>query len=426
MAISTRRCVLEALISPVTVPRYPELLYRQRFGHLDSIPDVLSTPTIRTNPVAEPDPQQRYAANLQGEVDAAALYRTLSRTEKNPDLAQVYARLAAVEEAHAEFWKRQIMALGRRVPMLRPGFRTRALEWLARRFGPAFVLPTVNTLEQMDSGAYAVQPEAVAGGLPAAERSHARILEALANPSPTGLTGATLARLEGRHRGMGGNALRASVLGANDGLVSNLSLVMGVAGADMAAHAILVTGLAGLLAGSCSMALGEWLSVNTARESARRQIATEASELEQVPEEEQEELVLIYQAKGLPEDLAKTLAERLISNKKTALDTLVREELGIDPNELGGSAWVAAGTSFMLFAIGAIFPVAPYFGLSGIAALAVSLAASGAALFMIGAGTSLFTGRGVWFSGTRQLLIGLAAAGVTFGIGRLIGVAMTG
>ncbi len=372
----------------------------------------------------ENDPQRRYTANLQGEVDSAALYRTLSQTENNPQLAQVYGRLAAVEEAHAEFWKRQLQAVGRRVPLLRPGFRTRALEWLARRFGPAFVLPTVNTLEQVDSGAYAAQPEAVAGGLPAAERSHARIIAALA--SPAGLSGATLGRLEGRHRGMGGNALRAAVLGANDGLVSNLSLVMGVAGAEMTAHAILVTGLAGLLAGACSMALGEWLSVNTARESAQRQIDTEAAELDQIPEEEQEELALIYQAKGLPEDLAKTLAERLIADKKTALDTLVREELGIDPGELGGSAWVAATASFGLFTIGAIFPVAPYFALAGLPALLTSLAASGVALALIGAGTALFTGRGVWFSAARQLLVGLAAAGLTWGLGRLIGVAVTG
>ena len=376
--------------------------------------------------MAEPGSKQRYTANLQGEVDSAELYKTLSETEKNPQLAQVYSRLAAVESAHAEFWKKQIAALGQRVPRLRPGFRTRALAWLARRFGPAFVLPTVNTLEHLDSGSYSAQPEAVAGGLPAAERSHARIIEALAAPSPTAFTGATLARLEGRHRGHGGNALRAAVLGANDGLVSNLSLVMGVAGADLAPHAILVTGIAGLLAGSCSMALGEWLSVNTARESAQRQIDTEADELEQVPQEEEEELALIYQAKGLPEELAKTLAKQLIANKKTALDTLVREELGIDPDELGGSAWAAASTSFMLFAIGAIFPVAPYFRLGGMWAVAASLAASSAALFLIGAGTSLFTGRSVWFSGMRQLVVGLAAAGITFGVGRLIGVAVAG
>jgi len=374
----------------------------------------------------EQDPSRRYTANLQGEVDSAALYRTLAQTEKNPQLAQVYRRLAAIEDAHAEYWRDHIAAIDHRVPKLRPGFRTRALAWLARRFGPAFVLPTVDTLEHMDSGTYDTQPEAVAGGLPAAERSHARIIEALASGAPGALSGSALARLEGRHRGMGGNALRAAVLGANDGLVSNLSLVMGVAGADLAGHTILVTGLAGLLAGSCSMALGEWLSVNTARESSQRQIATEADELEQVPEEEKEELSLIYQAKGLPEDLAKSLAEQLITNKKTALDTLVREELGIDPEELGGSAWTAAGTSFLLFAVGAIFPVAPFFALEGMPAIIASLGASGVALFLIGAGTTLFTGRGVLVSGVRQLLVGFAAAAVTFGVGKLIGVAVTG
>src|SRR6516165_3467498 len=266
----------------------------------------------------EEDPRRRYTANLQGEVDSAALYRTLAQTEKNPQLAQVYRRLAAIEEAHAEYWKSHIAAIDHRVPKLRPGFRSRALAWLARRFGPAFVLPTVDTLEQLDSGTYDAQPEAVAGGLPAAERSHARIIGALAAGAPGALSGSALARLEGRHRGMGGNALRAAVLGANDGLVSNLSLIMGVAGADMAPRAILVTGLAGLLAGAFSMALGEWLSVNTARESAQRQISTEAAELDQIPQEEQEELALIYQAKGVPEDLAKTLAQQLIANKKTA------------------------------------------------------------------------------------------------------------
>src|SRR5713101_8757895 len=321
----------------------------------------------------EQDPRRRYTANLQGEVDSAALYRTLAEAEKNPQLSQVYGRLAAIEEAHAEYWKGHIAAIDHGVPKLRPGFRTRALGWLARRFGPAFVLPTVDTLEHLDSGTYDAQPEAVAGGLPAAERSHARIVEALAASSPAAFSGPTIARLEGRHRALGGNALRAAVLGANDGLCSNLSLVMGVAGADLSPHAILVTGLAGLLAGACSMALGEWLSVNTARESAQRQIATEADELDQVPDEEKEELALIYQAKGLPEDQAKALAERLIANKETALDTLVREELGIDPDELGGSAWAAAGTSFLLFSVGAVFLEDTYLRLARLPAVLASL-----------------------------------------------------
>src|SRR5206468_1628374 len=220
-----------------------------------------------------------------------------------------------------------------------------------------FVLPTLSTLEQRDIGQYDQQPEAVAGGLPDAERSHNRIVEAMAVAMPGGASGSSLARLEGRHRA-GGNALRAAVLGANDGLVSNLSLVMGVAGAAASNSTILLTGFAGLVAGACSMAMGEWLSVTSARELNQRQIDTEADELARMPEEEKEELALIYQAKGLDAAQAQALAERLTANKRLALDTLVREELGIDPDDLGGSPWTAAAASFALFALGAIFPVA--------------------------------------------------------------------
>ncbi len=367
----------------------------------------------------------RYRENLQGEIDGASLYRALAEAETDPKLAEVYRRLAAVEDSHAEYWRKQHVKLGARVPGLKPGFRTRALAFLARRFGPAFVLPAINTLEQTDSGVYDKQPEAVAGGLPQAERSHARILSVIAD-GKTGLAGGAIARLEGRHRAMGGNALRASVLGANDGLVSNLSLVMGVAGAEASSGSLLLTGLAGLVAGACSMAMGEWLSVNSSRELYSKQVATEAMELEEVPEEEKEELVLIYQAKGLGEAEARALADRLLSDKSTALDTLVREELGFDPEELGGSAWGAAGASFVLFAAGAIFPVAPYFFLEGVPALFASLAASGIALVLIGAGTSLFTGRGALFSAMRQLVIGFAAAGITYGIGHFVGVSLAG
>jgi vacuolar iron transporter family protein len=367
----------------------------------------------------------RYRGNLQGEVDSAALYRAMANAEKDPHLAEIYHRLASVEEAHAEFWKKQLSRLGAKFTTGRPGWRTRALIWLARRFGPQFVLPTLSTLEQRDVGQYDAQPEAVAGGLPAAERSHNRVVEAMAAAMPGGATGSSLARLEGRHRS-GGNALRAAVLGANDGLVSNLSLVMGVAGAEVAGSTILLTGLAGLVAGACSMAMGEWLSVTSSRELAQQQIAIEADELQRIPEEELEEMVLIYQAKGLDEATARTLAERLMANKETALDTLTREELGIDPEDLGGSPWAAAAASFGLFATGAIFPVAPYFVLGGLAALAVALAASGLALALIGAGTSLFTGRSIAFSSGRQLLIGYAAAAITYGIGRLVGVTLGG
>tara|TARA_R110001592_G_scaffold363372_2_gene686270 strand:- start:144109 stop:145233 length:1125 start_codon:yes stop_codon:yes gene_type:complete len=371
------------------------------------------------------DKLKRYKDNLQGEVDGASLYRTLSEVEPDTKLAEVYSRLAAVEESHAEYWKKQLTKAGAPVPNLKPGFRTRGLAFLARRFGPAFVLPVVNTLEQTDSGIYDKQSEAVSGGLPQAERSHARILSAITS-SDSGLKGASIARLEGRHRAIGGNSLRAAVLGANDGLVSNLSLVMGVAGAAVSNNTILLTGMAGLVAGACSMAMGEWLSVNSSRELYQTQIATEAMELEEVPEEEKEELVLIYQAKGLSETEAKALADKLLADKDTALDTLAREELGIDPNDLGGSAWAAAGSSFLLFTFGAIFPVIAYFFLSGSTALFASLALSGLALAGIGAGTSLFTGRGAIFSAIRQLLIGFAAAGVTYGVGLVVGVSLAG
>jgi VIT1/CCC1 family predicted Fe2+/Mn2+ transporter len=229
-----------------------------------------------------------------------------------------------------------------------------------------------------------------------------------------------------RKRGGGGNALRAAVLGANDGLVSNLSLVMGVAGATIDASTLLITGFAGLVAGACSMAMGEWLSVNSARELYGREIARTRRQMEQSPEREVDGLAMIYQETGLSETQARLLAGQLMSNKKAALDTVVREELGIDPDELGGSAWAAAAASFFLFALGAIFPVLGLLFFDDIRAIWVGLAASGAALFAIGAGTSLFTGRNLLFSGLRQLLVGFAAAGVTFLIGRLVGISLAG
>jgi vacuolar iron transporter family protein len=366
-----------------------------------------------------PDDTQRYRANLQGEIDGAAVYNALAESEQNPELAEVFRRLAAVEQAHASFWRKRLDASGGTIARS-PTFRARILSWLARRFGPSFVLPTLVAGEARDSSAYDNQPDARAAGLSADEHSHARVLEAAAGKRG-GLPGPFIATLEGRHRAGSGNALRAAVLGANDGLVSNLSLVMGVAGAAAADKTLLLTGLAGLVAGACSMAMGEWLSVTSSRELYEKQIATEAAELMEVPEEEKEELILIYRAKGIEESQARALAERLLANKDTALDTLAREELGIDPQELGGSPWEAATTSFLLFAVGAIFPVIPFFVLHGTTAVIASLLLSGVALALIGAGTSLFTGRSALFSGIRQLLIGYAAAGVTYGLGMVAG-----
>jgi VIT1/CCC1 family predicted Fe2+/Mn2+ transporter len=328
-----------------------------------------------------------------------------------------------VERAHAEFWQKRLDRSTGQQTRLTPSLRARSLSWLARRFGPSVVLPAMAATEARGSSQYDTQPDAVAQGMPQDERAHARIIHA-ASSTPRGLTGPALARLEGRHRATAGNALRAAVLGANDGLVSNLSLVMGIAGANPDGRTILLTGLAGLIAGALSMAMGEWLSVASSRELYEKQIATEAEELKRSPEEEMEELVLIYRAKGLSEAEARSLAGRLLGQQEIALDTLVREEIGIDPNKLGGSAWAAAFTSLGLFATGAIFPVIPYVFLGGASAMIWSLVLSGLALAAVGAGTSLFTGRSMLFSATRQLAIGFAAALVTYGLGRLAGSAL--
>jgi VIT1/CCC1 family predicted Fe2+/Mn2+ transporter len=366
----------------------------------------------------------RYRDNRQDEMNSAALYRTFAALEPQTQLAQLYERLATVEERHARFWEQYLRAAGESVPPPRPSWRARVLIWLAKRFGPQWILPTIATFECVDRHMYDRRPEAQQTRLPVDERSHARLLSAIVGK--TGIEGNALARLEGRHRAIGGNALRAAVLGANDGLVSNLSLVMGVEGAALSGPTILVTGLAGLLAGACSMAMGEGLSVQSARELNQQQLATEAEEIEQVPEEEQQELALIYEAKGLTEDEATAIAAKLMAEKDSALDALAREELGIDPQELGSSAWAAAGTSFVLFAGGALVPVVPFLYLTGTSAVVVSLLVSALALFLVGAAITLFTGRSVLATGLRQWLLGAVAAGVTYGIGRLLGVTLAG
>jgi len=368
--------------------------------------------------------ETRYRANRQGEIDSAVVYRAMARAEADQRLASVYLRLADVEERHLGFWEDQIRALGSDPGRRRPLWRARAMRLLARRFGAALVLPTVATLEQVDQEAYDDQPESKDTGMPADERSHARVLRCIAGGSPQGIAGETLARLEGRHRAPGGNALRAAVLGANDGLTSNLALVMGIAGSGVAGRVVLIGGFTGLMAGAFSMAIGEWVSVQSARELYRRQVRTESAEIRLVPDEEREELALIYESKGLGPEEAAEVAERLMADHQTALDTLVREELGLDPSQLGGSPRTAAGSSFVLFSIGAVLPVIPWLFVSGGVAMGASAVLAALGLFAIGGLITLLTGRSVLFSGSRQLAFGALAAGITFGLGRLIGAAV--
>jgi len=365
----------------------------------------------------------RYRENLQGEVDAIALYGLLVEKERSGAVKDFYSRMVDVETIHANVWRDRLTAAGVVTDGMGPGWRTRVLMFIANHFGPSLVVPTIAEREASDEAMYDDQPEALAR-MPGDERSHARLFRELA--AGRGVEGGAIARIEGRHRGSGGNQLRAAVLGANDGLVSNLSISMGVAGAAATASAtgnpVLVAGMAGMLAGALSMAIGEWLSVQSARELFAHQVKVEREELLNVPDEEEEELTLIYQSKGLTAEQARLMAQSIVGGEiGRAVDTLAREELGIDPDELGGSAWVAALTSFFLFAGGAIVPLAPFFFATGLPAVVASIVVSATALMIVGAAITVVTGSSVIKTGGRQVLLGLFAAAVTFGLGTLVG-----
>lgn len=368
----------------------------------------------------------RYRDNFIDEVNAAYLYRVAAELEDDDVISDVYVRLAESEEKHAQLWQEKLEQAGAPIPSPEPDARSRVLAWLARRMGPGILTQVMASTEMAGRTMYDDQPEAEGTTLPADERSHAVVLDALRSGTGSGVRGGTFARMEGRHRAVGGNALRAAVLGANDGLVSNTSLVMGVAGAAFSATAVLLSGLAGLLAGAVSMALGEWLSVQSSRELHQSQIESERYEILTMPEAEAEELALIYEAKGMSREEAERAAKDVMKDPDAFLDTKVREELGIDPEELGGSAWEAAIASFFLFAAGAIIPVIPFFFLSGGAAVLWSLGLAAIGLFLLGAATALVTGTGILRTGARSLVLGLIAAGVTYGIGTILGVTVGG
>jgi VIT1/CCC1 family predicted Fe2+/Mn2+ transporter len=367
-----------------------------------------------------PEDIDRYRANYIVEKDGIALYRAMAAAEADHKRAEIFEKLAQNEERHAQRWARLIETSGGKVPDHRPSARVRLLGWLARRFGTQRVIPIISSLEARDEAGYRQQPEAE--GLPAEERAHSRTLWAM---SGGGSGVEAIAGTERWHLMARGGSLRAAVFGINDGLVSNFSLVMGFAGAAAGPEYILLAGVAGLLSGSFSMAAGEYVSVSAQRELFEQQIAMEKQELEMSPKEEEEELALIYQAKGVPDEQARSLARRIIANPKTAIDTLAREELGLDPTQLG-SPWIAAGSSFLAFILGAAVPVLPYVLTAGTTAWVASGVLSCMALFGVGALISIFTARGPLPSGLRMLGIGLLASAITYGVGWLLGVSLAG
>ncbi len=361
---------------------------------------------------------------LQTEIDTAYLYQKLSENYNDELVSQVFHKMSEIEEHHARKVLKKIHAFKPDFQRPGPSLRARVQNKIAQYFGYEFILANLATIESQVSKSVIEKKLASGEKITGFENVHFNIIQNLSHQKNLGLGGNLISKFEGKHKSVGGNELRAAVLGANDGLVSNMSLVMGVMGATGGHNAIIVAGIAGLLAGSISMALGEWLSVQSSRELYQRQVEIEAEELENSPEEEMKELELLYQAKGMAAADAKKLAHSVFENKETALDTLVREELGIDKEALGGSAWKAAIASFLLFSFGAIIPVFPFFFLTGSVATYTSIIAGTIGLFMIGVSITLFTGRSALYSGLRQVIFGIIAASITYGIGRLIGVSL--
>jgi VIT1/CCC1 family predicted Fe2+/Mn2+ transporter len=339
----------------------------------------------------------RSQAGWREEKRSAYLYRVMAAAEAGTPRAGLYSDLAAEAEGQAAIWARKA---GRAVPEYVPDLRARLVASLVRCHGPR---PLRAVLAAMKVRGLSVYSHAAPG-----------------HPPPT-----TLEDVGKRHRGVsGGGKLRAAVFGVNDGLVSNASLILGVAGAAASNAMILLSGVAGLLAGAFSMAAGEYVSVRSQREMFEHQIGLERDELAQYPREEAEELALIYAARGLPRDDALKLAKAIIADPDKALDTLAREELGLNPEDLG-SPWGVAVFSFLSFAAGALVPLLPFFALSGGRALLGSIAFTAIALFGVGAVISLFTGRSALRDGLRMLGIGAAAGGLTYAIGKLLGVSLT-
>jgi len=365
--------------------------------------------------------------NLKLERDAIALYDELARIEKDPRRAQAFRTIAGNERRHAEVWASKLRDLGATVPEPQgPRLRIRTIVLVARLFGTHAVRDMVQALEGDEEDIYTEQSSPEVDAIAADEREHAEIWRRLSgsggSPGHAAHRPSEIAANERWHHAGRSGTLRAVIFGVSDGLVSNLALVMGVAGASGGQGSfVLLAGIAGLLAGAFSMAAGEYISMQSQRELFERQIALERAELEAMPEEEQAELAQVYRAKGFTEAEAATIAERMFKDPQHALDTLIREELGLDPDELG-SPWGAAGGSFVAFGIGALIPVVPYLITTGSTAFVGAIVLSLGALFAVGAGVSLLTGRGMLFSGSRQVLIGSAAAVVTYVVGRAIGV----
>lgn len=338
--------------------------------------------------------------NWKEEMRSAYLYKVVSACEAGTARQGLFKQLGIEAESQAKIWAEKIRAQGAESPTpYVPDLRCRIVAALTRRFGPRSTRSLLTAMKVRGMSLYAVA-------------------------DPRHFVPGAASGSEGRHAGLsGGGNLRAGVFGVNDGLVSNASLILAVSGAAAESGVVILAGIAGLLAGAFSMAAGEYVSVRSQREMYEYQIGLEADELEQYPEEEAGELALIYEARGIPRETAQAMANDIIADPDRALDALAREELGLNPDELG-SPWGAALSSFLAFSAGAMVPLLPFLILAPSKALLVSIALTGIALFSVGATLSLFIGRRAITGGLRMLMIGAAAGALTFFIGRMLGVAL--
>ena len=357
---------------------------------------------------------------LREELQSAARYQALARIERDPARAATFKKMAASEMRHAAHWAR---VLGVPEAGLRPrrfGPGTVLLLLLARLLGPARIVPLLLRIETTGVRAYSATPAGTP--LVAEEREHELALRHMAVAKPH----SAVPHLEGGFLGGEGGTLRAAVLGMNDGLVSNFSLVMGVAGGTGEPRFILIAGIVGLLAGAFSMAAGEYISMRSQRDLYEHLIERERAEIEQWPDEEQEELALIYQRKGLTHAEAELVAARLMADRTVALETMAKEELGLDPDDLG-SPWAAAISSMIAFVAGAVVPILPFLaGAEGAAAVWVSASLSACALSAVGGGLAWVSGVNALWGSTRMVLVGGSAAAVTYGVGYAVGALVGG
>ena len=372
---------------------------------------------MKLNPETLPESAD-LRAYLRHEMELAALYRRIGDAESDPKKASGYARLAAEELEHAREWAEKLGIDPDSIRQSKLSFRLRLVWWASKLIGSerAVLLPLLIRGEERAVASYAAHPSL--RELENDARAHATELAELAGPDAFDGIRTAIGR-----KASSSGSLRAAVLGINDGLVSNFSLVMGVAGGTNDSNIVLLAGIAGLFAGAFSMGAGEWVSMRSQRDMYRHLIRFEESLFDKHPALASEQIAEIYFGKGIAKDQAANIASQLMSNRTMALDTLSREKLGVDPDELG-SPWAAAWSSILAFSVGAIFPVLPFMFTSGNKASIAAATASTIALLIVGGVMAAFTGNSILRGGFRMFVIGAIAAAVTFGIGSAVGVTL--